>query len=111
MKEIVKKLNQILVMLRKKQEIEGRLDKDKVELLQKTMKSVIVMEQNLKEKKEEYSKLSQLVQEKNDSRIKVLGTIYPGSKLEIGSAILFIRDKFDYCQFVKKDADIVRINV
>lgn len=105
------KLNQILVMLRKKQEIEGRLDKDKVELLQKTMKSVIVMEQNLKEKKEEYSKLSQLVQEKNDSRIKVLGTIYPGSKLEIGSAILFIRDKFDYCQFVKKDADIVRINV
>lgn len=105
------KLNQILVMLRKKQEIEGRLEKDKVELLQKTMKSVIMMEQSLKEKKETYANLSQLVQEKNDSRIKVLGTIYPGSKLEIGSAVLFIRDKFDYCQFVKKEADIVRINV
>ncbi len=105
------KLAQIVELLRKKKEVEGKLDSVKTELMQKTMKNMILMEQSLKAMKEEYTKNSALAHENANARIKITGSIYPGVKIEFGDRSLFIRDKNDYCQYVKKGLDIVKINL
>lgn len=44
-------LIQIMTALRKKQEIEGKLAPDKVELQQKTMRNLVMIEKDLTEQK------------------------------------------------------------
>lgn len=99
-------LNQLLAALRKKQEIEGKLDPEKQEMQTKTMRNVIMLEQEINKEKKELEEIrSQLGEEKNAS-VKIYGTIYVGAKLVFGDQCLFLKEKYDYCQFVKEGADI-----
>ncbi len=102
------KLTQIVTMLRKKQEAEGKLDAQKTEMLQKSVKSMMLLEQSIIELRNEYKSESQLIHEDADARVKITGSIYPGTKIEIGDASLFIRDRNDHCQYVKNGVDIER---
>lgn len=104
-------LSQMLTLLRKKRETEGSLNEEKTQLLQKTMKNVILLENNLKEMKTEYAELSEKVSETDDARIKITRTIYPGVRIEIYDSVYFIRDKNDYCQYVRKEGEIKRTNL
>lgn len=103
------KLNQIVELLRKKQETEGKLDDAKKELLQKSMKNLIIISEQLTEAKNHYIELSSNVCEDSEARIKVMGIIHPGVKLEFGDQSYFVREKNDFCQYVKKGVDITRI--
>lgn len=117
MKQITKatkdkeQLSQMIVLLRKKQELEGRLEPDKVEMLQKAMKNMILLDNSINTMKNEYSSKSELLVENKDARVKVTGSIYPGVKIEIGDISLFIRDKNNFCQYVLKDGEVTRINL
>lgn len=104
-------LNQMLTLLRKKQETEGKLEPEKAQLLQKTMKNVILLDSQLKEQRAEYASLTEQVTESDDARIKITGSIYPGVKIEIYDTVYYMRDKNDYCQYVRKDGEIKRINL
>ena len=86
-------LNQIMTALRKKQEIEGKLAPDKVELQQKTMRNLVMIEKDLTEQKNELEQLRQQLGEDVNARVRVSGNIYVGVKLT-------------FCQFVKDKADI-----
>lgn len=103
------KLNQIIVSLRKRQETEGSLEPDKLEMLQKTTRNLIMLENDMTIKKREYEELSAIVGEDMNARIKVSRTIYPGAKLVFGDIYMFIKNKYDYCQFLKEGADIKSI--
>ena len=105
------KMTQIVELLRKKQDAEGKLDPDKAALLQKTMKSLLVLNQQISELKENFQKESELVQEDVDAKVRVMGTIHPGVKLEFGDISMFVKDAFEYCQFVKRGADIVSMAI
>ena len=105
------KLTQIVDLLRKKQETEGKLDAVKTEYLQKTMKNLILVSEQLTEAKNHYVELSSKVCEDSEARIKVMGSIHPGVKLEFGDQSYFVREKNDFCQYVKKGVDITRINM
>ncbi len=105
------KLQQFVTMLRKKKEIEGTLDKEKTEFLQKSMKNVILLEQSIREMMEECKKDSIMIHEDDNARVKITGTIYAGCKLEFGEISLYIRDKNDFCQYVKKNGEIIKVNL
>lgn len=99
-------LNQLLSALRKKQEIEGSLDEEKHELQTRTMRNLILLEQEINKEKKELEEIrSQLGEEKN-ACIKVYDAAYVGVKLVFGDQCLFIKKKYDYCQFIKEGADI-----
>lgn len=99
-------LNQLLSALRKKQETDGKLDPEKQELQTKTMRNLIMLEQQInKEKKELEDIRNQLGEEKN-ACVKVFDAVYVGTKLVFGDQALFLKEKYDYCQFVKEGADI-----
>lgn len=104
-------LSQVITMLRKKQDAEGKLEPSKIDMLQKAMKNIILLENSIREMKKEYSRQSELLVENGDARVKVTGSIYPGVKIEIGDICFFVRDKNNFCQYVRKGAEITRINL
>lgn len=99
-------LNQILASLRKKQELEGGLDKIKRELQAKTMKNVILLEQQITQQKKEYEEIKSQLSEEKNACIQVSKTMYVGTKLVFGDQYLFIKEKCGFCQFKKVGAEI-----
>lgn len=103
------KMNQVVTLLKKKLEVEGKLEPAKMEMLQKSLKGMIVLDTELKSATEEYRDLQSRLTEDGDARVKVSRSIYPGVKLTFGSTSMFIKDRNDYCQYVKRGADIARL--
>ncbi len=101
------KLNQLLTALRKKQEAEGALEPAKQEMLQKTMRSMIMLEQSLKQETTEYNEGKLLLTENADVRVRITGTVYSGVKFSFGDTVHYVKDNNFYCQFLKKGADVV----
>ncbi|MDO5403631.1 MAG: FapA family protein [Eubacteriales bacterium] len=99
-------LNQILTALRKKQQLEGKLDETKQELQAKTMRNLILLEQEISQQKREYEEIREQIGEEKNARIKVGKTAYVGTKLVFGDQYMFLKQKYDYCQFRKEGADI-----
>lgn len=100
------RLNQIVTALRKKQETEGTLDADKLEMQQKTMRNLILLEKELSEQKAELEELRGQLNEEVNARVKVMRNIYVGTKLVFGDQSYFIKEKAGFCQYVKERADI-----
>lgn len=100
-KEIEEKqqLQSIINQITKKRQMNGSLDAHKTQLLQKTMKNMILLEGSIKKNREEYQEKKEMIIANEDAAIKVLGAIYPGTKIEIGDNILFVRDRNNYCQY------------
>lgn len=100
------KFNQIITALRKKQEVDGALPPEKLELLQKSTRNLILTEHEMTTKRKEFDDLNELISEDTNARIKIWRTIYSGAKLIFGDVHMFIKNKYDYCQFLKEGADI-----
>lgn len=101
-----RKLEQIITNLRKKQEANGELEPEKKEMFQKSTKNLIMTNHEATTKRKEYDELTQLISEDVNARIKVMKTAYPGTKLVFGDTYMYIKNRFDYCQFIKFGADI-----
>ena len=99
-------LTQLMTALRKKQDLEGTLDKEKQEMLSKTMRNLLVIDQELNAEKKEYEELKTSISEEKNACIKVSNTAYVGTKLMFGDVCMFLKDKYDYCQFRKEGGDI-----
>lgn len=101
------KLNQVVTVLRKRKDIEGTLDEGKTEMLQKSMRNIILMEQQIKQDNAEFKECQMKNSENDKACVRVLGDIYPGCKVVFGATSSFIKDKKTYCKFVKRGADVV----
>ena len=104
-------LNQLLNALRKKQDAEGGLDEAKHELQMKTMRNVIMLEQEINKQKKELEELRGQIGEEKHACIKVSDAAYAGVKLTFGDQCMFLKQKYDYCQFVKEGADIKSVPI
>lgn len=102
-------LNQIVTSLRKMQEVNGKLSPEKVELQQKTMRNLIMVEKQISELKREYEDLKAQLSEESNARIKVYDAVFNGVKLTFGEQFFFIKQKYDHCQFVKERGEIKNI--
>lgn len=71
------KLRQVVAALRKKMELEGKLDSQKQEMLQTSMKNLIMLEQSFKKMTEEYNAGKQALSENVEARVKITDCIYP----------------------------------
>ncbi|MGN0161276.1 MAG: DUF342 domain-containing protein [Lachnospiraceae bacterium] len=103
------KLNQIVTALRKRQEVDGTLEPDKLEMLQKSTRNLIMAERDMQNKRKEFEEINQMISEDSNARIRILRTIYPGARMVFGDTFMFIKNRYDYCQFLKSGADIKSI--
>ena len=99
-------LSQLMTALRKKQDAEGTLSPEKQEMLSKTMRNLLVMDQQLAKEKKEYEDIRSCIGEEKNACIKVSNRAYVGTKLMFGDICMFLKEKYDYCQFRKEGAEI-----
>lgn len=99
-------LTQLMTALRKKQDMEGTLDKEKQEMLSKTMRNLLILDQELNADKKEFEQIRSSIGEEKNACIKVSNVAYVGTKLMFGDICMFLKEKYNYCQFRKEGADI-----
>ncbi|MCR5514944.1 MAG: FapA family protein [Lachnospira sp.] len=99
-------LNQLLEALRKKQQAEGSLAPEKQEMMTKTMRNVIMLEQEIAKNKKEFEELRQSIGEEQNAIIRVADAAYPGTKIVFGDVSMFVKKKYDFCSFVRDGAEV-----
>lgn len=100
------KLTQIVTALRKLQEATGSLEPDKLEMLQKTTRNMVMLDQKIKTMRTRLDEASQLIVDDENARIKVTKSVFPGTKMIFGDLPFLLKDRADHCQFAKKGAEV-----
>ena len=105
MEEGLTKANQAITLLNKIKTNTGELSLEKRELLAKSTRTKFYYENKLMEYKE-IADIEEKLQHGASGRIKVLGSVYPGVRVAIGNAMLYIKEEAKYCSMYSDGADI-----
>lgn len=100
-----KKLEQLVALLRKKQDA-GMLEPDKAPLIQSTTKNMILLDSEMKKLTEEYDKLSELVAGNKNAKIQARSDIYAGTKIVIAGDFILVHDDLAHVRFKKEKGEI-----
>lgn len=101
----IKKADQAITIL-KKLEAVGMLTPEKQEMLGKSVRTKLFYSSKLTEMKDELQQLEAKLQQDSYGKIKCYNFIYPGTKVAIGSCMMYIRENLQYCTLYRDGADI-----
>jgi len=99
------KLSQVILLLYKKNN-EGEMTPDKIMLLKKTKANFDEVQKQLSELEQENEAILAKITDAQRATLKVVGTIYPGCKVEINNSDYKIKEPVKYAQFKKLDGDV-----
>ncbi|NLW01888.1 MAG: DUF342 domain-containing protein [Clostridiaceae bacterium] len=100
------KANQAIALLNRLKNATGELTLEKRELLAKSTRTKFFYENKLAEYKKEMATIEERLQHGVSGRIKVMGSVYPGVRVVIGNAMLYIKEENKYCTMYSDGADI-----
>lgn len=100
-----KKLEQLVSLLRKKQDA-GMLEQDKVPLIQSTTKNMILLDSDMKKLTDEYNELSELIAGNKNAKIQARSDVYAGTKVVIAGDFILIHDDLAHVRFKKEKGEI-----
>lgn len=101
----IEKLRPLLTLLRQ-YEASNRLTPEKQEVLEKAVYSFEVNMQLLKEANAELDSIQKAIESKGLGRIICTGSLFPGTKVMIGQAILDIKDPIENSALYYHDGDV-----
>lgn len=101
----LKKAEQAITILRKL-EMAGALSPDKQEILAKSVRTKVFFTNRITEIKEEMAVIEGKLQQDAYGKIKCYNFIYPGTKVAIGSCLMYVRENLQYCSLYRDGADI-----
>jgi uncharacterized protein (DUF342 family) len=104
-KDEQQKMNQVIDMLTMMKKT-GKITPDKEEMLGKTLKSKLFLENKLNSMLSEFEILEQRVLDKQEGRIKAFSVIYPGVKVVIGSIYTYVNEEKKFCTVIAEHAEI-----
>lgn len=99
------KANQAITLLNKLK-LSGDLTMEKREILAKSTRARFFYENKLKEYKKEIAEIEEMLQQRANGRIRVLGSVFPGVRVAIGNSMLYIKEEAQYCSLYSDGADI-----
>jgi uncharacterized protein len=105
MESDMKKAEQAITIL-KKIEMAGALSPDKQEIMAKSVRTRVYFTNRIFELKEEAAQLEAKLQQESYGKIRCSNFIYPGTKVAIGSCLMFVRENLQYCTLYRDGADI-----
>jgi len=105
MEEGLVKANQAIALLNRLRAA-GELTMEKRELLAKSTRTKFFYESKLAEYRKEVAAIEERLQQGASGKIKVLGSVYPGDRVAIGNAMLYIKEESKYCTMYSDGADI-----
>ncbi|RCX15541.1 hypothetical protein DFR58_113123 [Anaerobacterium chartisolvens] len=101
----MKKADQAISIL-KKIEAAGMLTPDKQEMMAKSVRTKIFFGSRVSELREEFTQIEAKLQQDAYGKIKIYNFIYPGSKVTIGSCVMYVKENLQYCTLYRDGADI-----
>lgn len=105
MESDLRKAEQAITIL-KRLEISGALTPEKQEMMSKSVRTKVYINSKLLELKEELQQLETKLQQDSYGKIKCYNYIYPGTKVIIGTSMLYVRENIQYCTLYRDGADI-----
>ncbi len=84
----------------------GELPQDKKVLLGKSIQLKLQLSQKAEQLKQELVEMEKHFEELTKGKIKVSDVIYPGSRIIIGSSMMYIKDSMKYITFYRANAEI-----
>lgn len=106
LEEGLAKANQAIALLNKIKSTTGELSLDKRELLAKSTRTKFTYESKLVEYRKEMAAIEERLQAGASGKIKVMGSVYPGVRVAIGNAVIYIKEEAKYCTLYSDGADI-----
>ncbi|MFZ5987412.1 MAG: DUF342 domain-containing protein [Bacillota bacterium] len=103
--EDVKKAEQAIVLL-KKLEAAGKMTPEKQEIMAKSVRTKVYFSNRINELREEMIQIELRLQEEANGRVRAQGFIYPGTKVAIGTCMMYIKENLQYCTLYRDGADI-----
>ena len=103
--ESIGKIDQSIRFLIEKSKV-SKLDGGKQMMLQKLSNSRQPLIESYEEKKARYKKLEMQLSEAKEGLIKVVDTIYPGVKVEMGNLIKYIDESYMRCTIRRTEGEI-----
>ena len=82
------------------------LPEDKKMLLTKSIKLKLQLQNKQEQVQNEQNELEEYFEELSKGKVKVYDVIYPGSRIIIGSSMMYIKDPIKYVVFYRDKADI-----
>ena len=101
----LKKAEQAITIL-KKLEMAGALTPDKQEIMVKSVRTKVFFTNKVIELKEELTMLESKLQQDAYGKIRCYNFIYPGTKVAIGSCLMYVRENLQYCSLFRDGADV-----
>lgn len=106
--EELEKSKVILANYAKKLQMGEQLASDRMTYVQKLAYTYKAQKHSVEEMREEYSVLQQELMFANHAKIQVRKTIYPGVTVAVSDMEMRVKDEQNFCQFMKKEGEIVR---
>lgn len=101
----MRKAEQAITIL-KKLEIAGALTSEKKEMLAKSVRTRIFLTNRSMELKEEMTQLEAMLQQDAYGKVRCYNFIYPGTKVAIGSCMMYVKENLQYCTLYRDGADV-----
>lgn len=101
----IRKAEQAIAIL-KKFELAGALTPEKQEIMAKSVRTKVFYSNKLCELKEEMAQMEAKLQQESYGKIRCYNFIYPGTKVAIGTCMMFVRENLQYCSLYRDGADI-----
>jgi len=70
------------------------------------VRSKIFYDSRISEYKEELKELEERLQQEVKGRIKVYNYLYPGTRISIGSANMYVKETLQHCTLYKDGVDV-----
>ncbi len=101
----MRKSEQAIIIL-KKLEMAGALTPEKQEMLAKSVRTRIYLTNRSMELKEELTQLEAMLQQDAYGKVRCYNFIYPGTKVAIGSCMMYVKENLQYCTLYRDGADV-----
>ena len=101
----LKKAEQAITIL-KKIEMAGALTPDKHEIMAKSVRTKVYFINRINEIKEDMQRIEASLQQDAFGKIRCFNFIYPGTKVAIGSCLMYVRENLQYCTLYRDGADV-----
>jgi len=101
----LRKAEQAITLL-KKLEMAGGLTPEKQEIMAKSVRTRLFFTNRINEYKTEAAAIEGQLQQEAYGKIRAYNYIYPGTKVAIGSCLMFVRENLQYCTLYRDGADI-----
>jgi hypothetical protein len=105
MESDLKKAEQAIAIL-KKLEMAGALSPEKQEMLGKSVRTKFFYSSKIGELREEMNVIEAKLQQDAFGKIRCYNYVYPGTKVAIGSCMMYVRENLQYCTIYRDGADV-----